>query len=68
MARLSIGEVTEWPKVLDSKSSVRSAYRGFDSHPLRQFHALANRWYRCVLLGCRDHPRALTRGVQSSTQ
>ena len=29
------GEVSEWFKVIDSKSIVRSAYRGFESLPLR---------------------------------
>ena len=29
------GEVTERPKVPDSKSGVRHAYRGFESPPLR---------------------------------
>ena len=32
----SIGEVSEWSKVLDSKSSVVMSHRGFESHPLRQ--------------------------------
>ena len=32
----SSGEVPEWSNGLDSKSSVRSPYRGFESHPLRQ--------------------------------
>jgi hypothetical protein len=34
----SIGEVPEWSNGLDSKSSVRSPYRGFESHPLRQIN------------------------------
>ena len=29
------GEVSEWFKVIDSKSIVRHAYRGFESLPLR---------------------------------
>ena len=28
------GEVSEWSKVLDSKSSVVNSHRGFESHPL----------------------------------
>ena len=28
------GEVSEWSKVLDSKSSVVMSHRGFESHPL----------------------------------
>ena len=31
-----IGEVSEWSKVLDSKSSVVMSRRGFESHPLCQ--------------------------------
>ena len=31
------GEVSEWSKVLDSKSSVVNSHRGFESHPLRHF-------------------------------
>jgi hypothetical protein len=29
------GEVAEWTKAVDSKSTVGSAHRGFESHPLR---------------------------------
>ena len=31
------GEVSERLKVLDSKSSVVTSHRGFESHPLRHF-------------------------------
>ena len=30
----NLGEVSEWSKVLDSKSSVVNSHRGFESHPL----------------------------------
>ena len=41
------GEVTEWPIVLAWKASERvKPFRGFESHPLRQFfRARKNEWY-----------------------
>ena len=38
------GEVSEWFKVLLSKSSVGNSHRGFESHPLRRDSVTVDRY------------------------